>query len=219
MSSKPIRVLLSDDHTLVREGLRSLLSKIPDVTVVAETGNGQEALALARKLQPDIAILDISMPGLNGLELAERFRKEFPNLHVIILSMHAQEDFVRKALRVGAVGYLLKNASPTELEEALKAALKGEYYLSNQISKHVIGEYIRGTLTHNDTKEELTSRQREILQLIAEGNSTKEIATLLQVSTKTVETHRLQLMERLHIHDIPGLVRYAIRIGLVSSDR
>ncbi len=219
MSSKPIRVLLSDDHTLVREGLRSLLSKIPDVTVVAETGNGQEALALARKLQPDIAILDISMPGLNGLELAERFRKEFPNLHVIILSMHAQEDFVRKALRVGAVGYLLKNASPTELEEALNAALKGEYYLSNQISKHVIGEYIRGTLTHSETKEELTSRQREILQLIAEGHSTKEIATLLQVSTKTVETHRLQLMERLHIHDIPGLVRYAIRIGLVSSDR
>ncbi len=219
MTSKPIRVLLSDDHTLVREGLRSLLTKIPNVSVVAETGNGQEALAFAKKLQPDIAILDISMPGLNGLELAERLRKEIPNIHVIILSMHAQEDFVRKALRVGAVGYILKNASPTELEDALKSALKGEYYLSNQISKHVIGEYIRGTLTHNDTKEELTSRQREILQLIAEGHSTKEIATLLQVSTKTVETHRLQLMERLHIHDIPGLVRYAIRIGLVSSDR
>jgi DNA-binding NarL/FixJ family response regulator len=214
---KPIRVLLADDHALVRAGIHSLLDKMPSVEVVGEAGDGREALALIKKHLPDIALMDITMTGLNGLEATARSVKEFPSVKVIILSMHANEEYVMQALRAGASGYLLKDAATVELGLALQAVSKDETYLSPAISKRVIDSYLNRVSPQQSPLEQLTSRQREILQLIAEGRSTKEIAFLLNVSIKTVETHRSQLMERLDIHDVPNLVRYAIRVGLVTS--
>jgi DNA-binding NarL/FixJ family response regulator len=213
-----LRVLLADDHALVRAGLRKLLESLPGVEVIAETGDGREAVALAASEGPDLALLDIAMPGLNGLEATARIVAEHPQTRVLLLSMHGSEEHVLQALRAGASGYLLKDAALTELELAIEAVRHGETYLSPAISRHV-GEYVRRTGAETTGREGLTLRQREILQLIAEGNSTKKIATLLGVSVKTVETHRAQLMEKLDIHDVAGLVRYAIRIGLVSPER
>lgn len=215
-----VKVLLAEDHGLVRAGIRSLLQKLSWLEVVGEASNGREALAMIRSHHPDVILMDIAMPELNGLEAAARIRKEHPNTRVIILSMHASEEYVLQALRAGANGYLLKDASTAELELAIQAVVKGENYLSPVVSKHVVSGYVRrvGGEAGSST-EPLTPRQREILQLIAEGNSTKQIASKLNISIKTVETHRTQLMERLKIHDIPGLVRYAIRIGLVTSEQ
>lgn len=219
---KPIHVLLADDHALVRAGLRALIDAKPDIHVVAEASDGREALRLIKALQPDVVLMDIGMAGMNGLEATARAVKEFPQARIIILSMHASEEYVLQALRAGAAGYLLKEASAPELELAIKAAMKGETYLSPAVSKHVT-DYIRrvqgGTVGGGRPHELLTPRQREILQLIAEGGSTKEIAQTLALSVKTVETHRAELMERLDIHDIAGLVRYAIRTGLVSPEQ
>ena len=214
---RPIRVLLADDHALVRAGIHSLLDKMPSVEVVAEAGDGREALALIKKHLPDITLMDITMTGLNGLEATARAVKEFPSVKIIILSMHANEEYVMQALRAGASGYLLKDAATIELGFALQAVSRDETYLSPAISKRVIDSYLNRVSPQQSPLEQLTSRQREILQLIAEGKSTKEIAFLLNVSVKTVETHRAQLMERLDIHDVPNLVRYAIRVGLVTS--
>jgi DNA-binding NarL/FixJ family response regulator len=216
--SSPLRVLLADDHALVRAGLRKLLESLPGVEVVAEAGDGREAVALVVSKDPDLALLDIAMPGLNGLEAAARIVAEHPRTRVLLLSMHGSEEHVLQALRAGASGYLLKDAALTELELAIEAVRNGETYLSPAISRHV-GEYVRRTGAEATERESLTLRQREILQLIAEGNSTKQIAALLGVSVKTVETHRAQLMEKLDIHEVAGLVRYAIRIGLVSPER
>jgi len=218
MHPKPIRVLIAEDHGLVRAGFRALLEGLSGVEVTAETGNGQEALQLTVRHQLDVALLDISMPGLNGLEVARRALQCCPALKVIFLSMHQNEDYVLKALQSGAVGYLLKDSQDDELEAAIRAVSRGEYYLSPTISKQVIQQYLHGKGRHSPNPELLTARQREILQLLAEGNSAKEIAAGLQVSVKTVETHRSQIMERLAIHDLAGLVRYAIRTGLVSSE-
>ena len=216
--SSPLRVLLADDHALVRAGLRKLLESLPGVEVIAETGDGRNAVSLVASGNPDLALLDIAMPGLNGLEAAARIVAEHPHTRVLLLSMHGSEEHVLQALRAGASGYLLKDAALTELELAIEAVRHGETYLSPAISRHV-GEYVRRTGAETTGREGLTLRQREILQLIAEGNSTKKIATLLGVSVKTVETHRAQLMEKLDIHEVAGLVRYAIRIGLVSPER
>jgi DNA-binding NarL/FixJ family response regulator len=210
-----IRVLLADDHTLVRAGLRTLVELIQGVEVVAETGDGREALDLIRALKPDVALMDIGMPGLNGLELAVRVAAECPATRVIVLSMHTSEAYVSQALRAGVAGYLIKDASVAELPLALSSVARGEMYLSPAISKTVV-EALRGLPDH--PLEGLTPRQREILQLIAEGHSTKEIAWTLKVSGKTVETHRAQLMDRLGIYDVAGLVRFAIRCGLISAD-
>lgn len=218
MNPKPIRVLLADDHALVRAGIRTLLQNLAGIEVVAEASDGREALALVAAQHPDVVLLDITMPQLNGLETAARMVKEFPTVRVIMLSMHASEEYVWQALKVGAAGYLLKDADTAELELAVKAVARGESYLSPAVSKHVIGDYIRRTGSETSSLELLTPRQREILQLIAEGKSTKEIARGLNISVKTVETHRAQLMERLDIHDIAGLVRYAIRVGLARPD-
>jgi DNA-binding NarL/FixJ family response regulator len=213
-----IRVLLADDHTLVRAGLRTLVELIQGVEVVAETGDGREALDLIRALKPDVALMDIGMPGLNGLELAVRVAAECPATRVIVLSMHTSEAYVSQALRAGVAGYLIKDASVAELPLALSSVARGEMYLSPAISKTVV-EALRGLPAHADHPlEGLTPRQREILQLIAEGHSTKEIAWTLKVSGKTVETHRAQLMDRLGIYDVAGLVRFAIRCGLISAD-
>jgi DNA-binding NarL/FixJ family response regulator len=221
-----IRVLLADDHALVRAGIRSLLQNIGEVEVVAEADDGREALKLIASLQPDIVLMDIAMPNLNGLEAATRVTKEFPNVRVIILSMHANEEYVLQSLRAGAAGYLLKGARAAELELAVASVARGETYLSPAASKHVIVDYVQRSagdaLSSQDERspvERLTPRQREILQLIAEGHSTKEIAHTLNISVKTAETHRTQIMERLGIHDIAGLVRYAIRAGLIDPER
>ena len=215
---KPYRILLDDDHALVRAGIRSLLKKLPDTEIMAEAGDGREALSLAETQQPHIVLMDVAMPGLNGLEAVARLQKECPEVKVLILSMHANEEYVIQALRAGACGYLLKDAATVELELALQAVGRGENYLSPAISRQVIDDYMARVSGQPGALEHLTPRQREILQLIAEGKNTKEIAALLSVSIKTVETHRAQLMDRLDIHDVPGLVRHAIRKGLISLE-
>jgi DNA-binding NarL/FixJ family response regulator len=200
----------------MRAGIRSLLEKIPGVEVVGEAADGREAVALVKSTSPNMVLMDIAMAGLNGLEATARIRKEFPRVRVIILSMHANEEYVLQTLRAGAAGYLLKDSATAELELAIHAVARGDTYLSPAISKRVIDDYLGRTSGQKSFAEQLTPRQREILQLIAEGKSTKEIAYLLNLSIKTVETHRTQLMDRLDIHDVPGLVRYAMRIGLVT---
>jgi len=214
-----IRVLLADDHALVRAGFRALAQNLAGVEVVAEAADGRDALALTKACQPDIVLMDISMTGLNGLEATARVVREFPQVRVIILSAHSSEEYVCQALRAGAAGYLLKDAGIAELELALRAVARGETYLSPAVSKHVISDYVRRVGSEAGSLDLLTPRQREILQLIAEGKTTKEIAGLLHLSVKTVETHRTQLMDRLDIHDIAGLVRFAIRVGLIKPDQ
>lgn len=213
-----MRLLIADDHTLFREGVRSLLSRITDVVIVAETGDGRDALELIDRHRPDVALLDITMSGLNGLEVATRTARTSPKTQVVILSMHANEAYVAQALRAGVAGYLLKDAAATELESALRAVMRGETYLSPAISRHVVEGFLGRARPEGDPLAALTARQREILQLIAEGKSTKEIAAALEVGVKTVETHRAHLMQRLDIHDVAGLVRFAIRSGLVSPE-
>lgn len=221
-----IRVLLADDHVLMRTGMRSWLQSLAEVEVVGEASDGREALRLIAKVQPDVVLMDIGMPGLNGLEATLQVTKEFPRVHVLILSMHANEEYVVQALRAGASGYMLKDAEPEELELALKAVSRGKTYLSPAVSQTVIGDYLRrirapegNTGPPADVPSLLTVRQREILQLVAEGHTMKEIAALLHRSEKTVESHRSRLMQQLDIHDIAGLVRYAIRTGLVMPER
>ncbi len=211
-------VLLADDHGLVRAGIRSLLENIGNVEVIAETGDGRQVLRLIKEHQPHIVLLDIAMPSLNGLEAAARISKDFPDTAIIMLSMHANEEYVLQALRAGASGYLVKDAATAELEIALRSVINGKTYLSPSISKTLIDEYLDNSTKARSPLERLTPRQREILQMVAEGNTTRMIAEILSVSVKTVETHRAQLMDRLEIRDIPGLVRYAIRTGLIQSD-
>ncbi len=211
-----MKVLLADDHHLVRAGIRALLEKHPGVEIVAEAGDGREALEGIERLRPDIALLDISMPGLNGLEVAARATKVCEKTRVLILSMHADEGYVAQALRAGVSGYLLKDSVSSELALALTALGRGERYLSPRISTQVVDGFLRGDSREDDPLSALTSRQREILQLIAEGHSTRQIAEALDVSVKTIETHRAQLMERLDIHDVAGLVRFAVRSGLIE---
>jgi DNA-binding NarL/FixJ family response regulator len=213
-----IRVLIADDHTLVRAGIKLLLQGLKGVDVVGEAGDGREALALVEDLRPDVLLTDISMPHTSGLELAARVSEEHPATHVIILSMHASEEYATRALRAGVLGYILKDSSLAELELAVRAVSQGEIYLSPAISRHVIADYLKRTRGVAADPGPLTPRQNEVLRRIAEGQTTKAIAKTLGVSVKTVETHRLQLMERLNIHDVAGLTRYAIRVGLVRPD-
>lgn len=213
-----VRIVLVDDHRLVRAGIRALLEKTPQGEVVGEAADGREAFALIEKQRPDIVLIDIAMPGLNGLDAVDRIKKEWPETKVIILSMHANEEYVVRALRSDVSGYLIKDAAVEELEDAIRTVTEGEVYFSRRISKRVIRDYLTNTDEIRGPLEQLSSRQREALQLIGEGKNTKEIADILQVSVKTIEAHRLQLMQRLDIHDIPGLVKFAIRTGLVSAE-
>jgi len=212
------RVILADDHALVRAGLRALIESIEGVEVIGEAGDGREAVDLALRLHPDIAFLDIAMAGLNGLDAATRLKEEAPSTRVIILSMHSDDTYVRQALKAGVAGYLLKSASATELQTALDVVSRGDVYLSPSVSTRVARAFGNADAAVPSPLDLLTSRQREILQLIAEGRSTKEIAFTLNISAKTVETHRAQIMERLDVRDVPGLVRFAIRAGLITAD-
>ena len=218
MSNVKSTVVLADDHALVRAGIRSLLGTFPDIEVLAETGDGQEALSLVERQQPDLVLLDITLPGMNGLEVAKRIQQLKLRTRVIMLSMHAAPEYVARALRAGAAGYLLKEAAVSELEKAVATVLIGREYLSQAIDRDVVQGFLRAPDSSGSELQVLTTRQREILQLVAEGRSTREIAERLFISVKTVETHRAQLMERLGISDVPGLVRLAIRAGLIVSD-
>ncbi len=213
-----VRVILADDHTLVRAGLRKLLESMPHIEVIGEAADGVAVLELAQSLQPEIILMDIAMPGINGLEATMRLKKDLPHIQIIILSMHQNDEYVKQALRHGAVGYLLKDAATTELELAINTVLKNEIYLSPAISKGVMVDYVQRLRSENTVDEVLTPRQREVLKLLAQGQSSKEIARLLALSVKTVDTHRSQLMKQLDIHEVTGLVRYAIRVGLITSD-
>ncbi len=216
---KPIRVLLADDHTLMRAGVRALLEKLPGMEVVGEADDGRGVLSLVTMQQPDVVLMDIAMPGLNGLEALDRMTREFPDVRVIILSMHNSEEYVWRALKSGAAGYLLKKSATAELETALQRVVEGDIYLSREISTQLVKKFhLQGIADRKSPLEQLTSRQREILQLVAEGQNTKEIADILKVSPKTVEYHRMKLMDSLNVHDIPGLVRLALRVGLISQE-
>jgi len=216
---KPVRVILADDHTLVRAGIRALLEKLPEVKVLGEASNGREALELVKTHKPDVVLMDITMPGLNGLEAAARMAKEFPDVRVIILSMHNNEEYYWRALKAGAAGYLLKKAATAELAVALQRVIHGEIYLSQEISTRLLKKFPLGEIADRKSPfEQLTGRQREVLQLIAEGQNTKEIAEILKVSPKTVEYHRMKLMTGLNVHDVPGLVRFALRVGLIPEE-
>jgi DNA-binding NarL/FixJ family response regulator len=214
-----LRILLADDHALVRAGMRALLAELPGVEVVAEAGDGHEALQLVAEKRPDIALIDISMPGLNGLEVAARIGKDHPRTRVIIVSMHEGEQSVCRALMAGAAGYLLKDSDRDELEMALRAVSRGEMWLSPAVTTKVVAAFAQGGRSPAEGPfEVLTPRQREVLQMIAEGLSSKEIAGRLGLEVKTVESHRNDLMVRLGIHGVAGLVRYAIRVGLVHPE-
>ena len=215
---EPISILLADDHILVRAGIRALIEQLPTVKVVGEAKDGREALRLVKERKPDLILMDVAMPGLNGLEATARISREFPDVKVIILSMYANEEYVREAINSGAAGYLVKRSATTELERAITAVARGEKYFSPLVSAHVNRDREGQVSADRASIDRLTPRQREILQLVAERHSTKDIAGILSISIKTVETHRAQLMERLDIHDVPGLVRFAIRAGLVSLD-
>lgn len=216
---KPIRIILADDHPIVRAGIRAEFEKMPDVQVAAEASDGREALELVQIHQPHVVFMDISMKGLNGLEATARITKEFPKTRVVILSMHNTEEYFWQALKAGASGYLLKKAAVAELGSALRRVVGGEIYLAREISAKLVQKLPLQQIAHQKSPlEMLTDRQREILQLIAEGQTTKAIALILKVSPKTVEYHRSKLMERLSIFDIPGLVRFALKSGLISQD-
>mgnify|MGYP001034168780 CR=1 FL=1 len=214
---RSIRVVIADDHTLVRAGFRAYLRQLPGVEVVGEAENGRETLRLVERSQPDVVLMDISMPGMNGLEAVTRLVSDFPELRVIILSMHTEKKYVRWALRAGASGYLSKDSGTAELELALQAVASGQTYLSPTVSNHVVEDY-REQQDEVSPLEQLTPRQREVLQLIAEGHTTRNIARILGVSVKTIESHRLNLMDRLDIHNVADLTRYAVAVGLVAAD-
>ena len=211
---KPIRVLLIDDHALVRAGIRALISQLEEVEVAGEAAGGREALRLIEELQPDIVLLDIAAPGMSGLEVLTEIAKRFPRVRVIVLTVHEAGEYALGALRAGAAGYLPKSAASNELKEAIETVARGETYVSSDIARKTVLEHARESQGERSL-ENLTPRQREILTLIAEGNSTREIARRLKISVKTVESHRAQLMERLNIHEVAGLVLFAIRLGLI----
>lgn len=217
--SAPLRVLIADDHALIVHAMRMMLERIEGVTVVAETYSGREAVALTLSHRPDLVMMDISMKDLNGIEATALIMAQSPATRVMILSSHMEEDFVRRAIRAGAAGYLSKGCQAEELATAIKAISKGTPYLSPSISAHVMAGLQDGRAHGDSPLDALTGRQREILQLIAEGKSTKEIAFALGVSIKTAETHRAAIMQRLGLNTVAGLVLFAARHGLVDIDR
>lgn len=215
----PTRVLLADDHTLVRAGIRALLEKLPGVEVTGEASDGREILELIKEQRPDVVLMDISMPGLNGLQALAQITRDYPHVRVIILSMHHHDEYILQALKSGASGYLLKRAATAELPAALTSVVGGEIYLSQEISSRFLEKFPLQQIGRSTSPlERLTSRQREILQLLAEGQTTKTIAGVLRLSDKTVEYHRSKLMACLNIFDLAGLVRFALRTGVIAQE-
>jgi DNA-binding NarL/FixJ family response regulator len=213
-----IKILLVDDHILIRAGLKAFLERLHGFTVVGEADEGRAAIRLVKECAPHVVLMDISMPGLNGLDAAELIHKEFPEVFVIILSASSDAEFVAQALRSSASGYMVKGAAPSELEVAIKAVMRGETYLSSVVSKQVISDYLGRVTPNSSLFDMLTQRQREILQLVGEGHTTKKIAHILDLSAKTVDRHRAGLMERLDIHEVAGLTRFAIKNKIVNVE-
>ena len=215
---KPIRILLADDHTVMRRGIRLLLESQPEFSVVAEASDGREAVQQAEETQPDVAVVDIAMPNLSGIEAAQRIVTALPNTAIVILSMHSDEGYVLRALKAGAKGYLLKDSAEGDLIEAIKAVHQGKTFFSPEISKMLVEDYVREIRTRGaeDSYDLLTPREREILQLLAERKSNKEIALALNLSPYTIETHRRNLQEKLNLHSLAELILYAVRKGVIS---
>jgi len=212
-----IRVLLVDDHAILREGIRSLLKQYPDLEVVAEGENGRQAVELVRKFKPDVVLMDIAMPLLNGILATEQIRRESRCSHVLILSQHESDDYIRRALAAGASGYLLKDSTANELVDAIRAVNKGESILSPAVTRLVIEDYLRwGDIRSPKSSNGLTPRENEVLQLIAEGHSNKQIAEILCISIKTVQAHRSNLMNKLDLHDKSELIKYAIQKKIIE---
>ena len=213
-----LRILLADDHTIVRQGIRKIVEDHPDWEVVAEAGDGREAVRKALELKPDIALLDIGMPLLNGIEAAAQITRRAPAVKVVILSMHPNEAYITRALQAGAKGYLLKDSADTDLIRALTLVSQGKSFFSPAVTKVMLDDYVRHLAARGvvDRYDSLSEREREIFQLVAEGRSNKEIADLLFVSPNTIETHRAHIMEKLDVHSAVELVLYAVRRGLIS---
>ena len=218
MQNKPITVVLADDHTIVRQGLAKLLEGEPNLRVVGEAENGREAVEKVEELKPDIVLMDIAMPMLNGIDATRQIRKAFPHTKVIILSMHSHDRYISELFGLGASGYLLKSSTGTDIINAIHAALKGEIYLSPSISHKVIEDYIslKGKSHQEDLYNRLSNREREVFQMIAEGRSTREISEILYVSPSTVKTHRSNIMEKLKMDNISQLIQFAIHLGIVE---
>jgi len=213
------KIILADDHRIIREGLRSLLEKQPDMEVIAEAQDGLTTVSLVQKLRPDIVIMDIGMPEMNGIDATTKITKNQRETQVIALSMHSDRRFVIQMLKAGAAGYLLKDSAFEELVAAIHTVMQGQHCLSQKITDVVVQDYLQNLPKNESTVfTVLSSREREVLQLIAEGKNTKQIASVLNVSTKTIETHRQQIMEKLNIHSIAELTKYAIREGLTSLE-
>jgi DNA-binding NarL/FixJ family response regulator len=217
---RPIRILLADDHTIVRQGLAHLLQAQPDLEVVGEASNGRMALEKALELRPDIIILDIAMPLLNGIEAAKRIRKDSPKTKILILSMYSHEHYIHELLETGISGYLLKDSTGRDIISAIHAAMRDETFLSPSISKKVVETYLspRRTSSREERYKQLSNREREVFQLVAEGHSTRQIANSLYVSVSTVKSHKANIMEKLGIDNPIKLVHYAIQLGLVDPD-
>ena len=216
-----IRVLLAEDHTIVRKGLRFLLDSEAGIEVVGEAEDGRQAIEKVGQLRPHLVLMDITMPGLNGLEATRQIKKRFPEVKVLILTVHATEEYILQILRAGASGYVVKQAAVTELVSAIRAVCRGDSFLSPSISREVIEEYIQRVeaIGEKDSYDQLTNRERQVLQLITEGHPNREIAELLHISVKTVETHRAHLMDKLDIHSTAELTQYAIRKGIIRADQ
>lgn len=213
-----IRILLADDHTVMRRGLRLVLEEQADFQIVGEAGDGREAVALAEDVEPDVAVLDITMPNLNGIEASRQIKAKLPSTAIVVLSMHSDESFVLRALKAGARGYVLKEAREAELISAIRLVHEGQSYFSPAVSRLLVEDYVRQLESKDveDSYELLTPREREILQLIAEGKSNKDIANLLKLSLYTVETHRSNILEKLNLHSVPELILYAVRKGVIG---
>jgi two-component system, NarL family, response regulator NreC len=216
--TRQTRVLLADDHVLIRAGLRMVVDAQPDLTVVGEAGDGREAVAMAESLRPDVVVMDIGMPTLNGIEAANQVREKLPETQIVMLSMHSDEGYVLRALKAGAKAYLLKDSAETDLARAIRAAAEGKSFFSPAVGRVLLEDYVRKLQRTGgeDSYDLLSPREREILQLVAEGKSSKDIANLLNLSVYTVETHRARVMQKLNLRGIPELILYAVRKGIIS---
>jgi two-component system response regulator NreC len=218
MEMVPIRILLADDHTVVRDGLRALVEKQPDMSVIGEAADGRDTIRLAEEQSPDVVIMDIAMPNMNGIEATRRIVASKPQTAVLILSMHQDESYVLRSLKAGARGYLLKDSVRSDVIDAIRAVVQGRSFLTKKVSRILQEDYVREMERRGveDSYDLLTDREREILQLVAEGRTNKEVASILNISLTTVETHRTHILQKLNLHSVPELILYAVRKGIIA---